>query len=485
MTDKERIIQLESQLAERDREIAELQGANEQLQGAIGQLQQEVADLRAKMGKDSHNSSKPPSSDGLRKRTRSQRPVGVRKTGGQPGHPGHTLQAVTEPDQVITHRPITCAQCHHDLHEVPGKMQEERQVYDIPPEIRVEVTAHRVEAVDCPECGYCNQGAFPAEVKPGVQYGPEVRSVAVYLYHYQYVSLERTVAAMADQYHIHISEGTLVQWVQAAAEQVTPAVNHIKELVIQCRQAGGDETGIRVQGKLGWLHVASSRWLTHLAWHRKRGRDAMREIGIWPRFYGRAMHDRWASYDMFPCQHRLCKAHLVRDLTFLEEAYQQTWAAEMRELLLAMHAAAREWQARGCSRLPEEERATWLIHYFELLRQGFTQLPPTEPVPKQRGKVKQHPAKNLLDVLNRRADQILGFVEDTSEAFTNNQREQDLRTAKIHEHVSGGFRSEAGATAFCLIRSYVATLRKQGHRAFDAIRSIFRGPLIPVAWGLE
>jgi hypothetical protein len=248
---------------------------------------------------------------------------------------------------------------------------------------------------------------------------------------------------------------------------------------------GGDETGIRVANHLGWVHVASTRWLTHLAWHRKRGQEAMHAIGIWPQFHGRAMHDRWASYDMFACQHRLCKAHLVRDLAFLVEAYQQTWAAEMRDLLLAMHAAAQHWQARGISRIPDDERATWLIQYFGLLRQGYANLPPSDPIPKRRGKAKQHPAKNLLDVLLTRAEQILGFVEDTSEEFTNNQREQDIRMVKVQEKVSGGFRSAAGASAFCALRSYVATLRKQGHRAFAAIHSIFQGSLIPVAWGLE
>ena len=312
-----------------------------------------------------------------------------------------------------------------------------------------------------------------------------MRSAAVYLHHAQFLSVRRTVEALTDLYGVTISEGTLLTWVQAAATAVAPRVAQIADLVATRQQMGGDETGIRVGGQLRWLHVASTRWLTHLAWHPKRGQQAMTAIGIWPRVAGQAMHDRWASYDTFACQHLLCKAHLVRDLTFLAEAQAQPWAADLRDLLLAMHAAAQDWQARGVTRCPEPERSDWLAQYFALVRQGYAALPPSAPVPKQRGRPKQHPAQNLLDVLLHRADQILGFVEDTAQPFTNNQCEQDIRMVKIHEKVAGGFRRAAGATAFCALRSYLATLRKQGHRACTVLRSLFHGALLPVAWGLE
>ena len=175
----------------------------------------------------------------------------------------------------------------------------------------------------------------------------------------------------------------------------------------------------------------------------------------------------------------------MRDLTFLAEAHAQGWAAELRDLLLAMHTMALDWHAQGIRRFPEPARSAGLAQYFDLVRQGYAALPPLVAVPKRRGRRKQHPAKNLLDVLLRRADQILGFVEDTAQPFTNNQREQDLRMVKVQQKISGGFRSTAGATAFCLLRSYLATLRKQGQQAFAALRSIFDGALFPIAWGLE
>jgi transposase len=484
-----RIAELEEEVRVRDRLIEELQALvrrlNDEMRQQVETIQRRVTELEAQHQKDSRNSSKPPSSDGFGRRPRSQRGKSSKRSGGQPGHPGHTMQCVATPDAVITYRPTVCAHCQQAVTEVAGSVVEERQVHDVPPPTRLYVTAHQSIAVRCPHCGQETRGAFPSGIEPGVQYGPELRSYAVYLHHSQFLSLERTCEALEDLFGALVSEGAVVQWVQTAAARVTPTVERIGDLIATRKQMGGDETSIRVAGRLVWLHVASTRWLTHLAWHRKRGQTAMREIGIWPRFQGRAMHDRWASYDTFACQHRLCKAHLIRDLTFLAEAYQQTWAATLRDLLVAMHAAAQEWHAAGVVRMPADERATWLAQYFDLLRQGYAELPPATPIPKRRGKPKQHPAKNLWDVLLTRAEQILGFVEDTSEEFTNNQRERDIRMVKVHDKIAGGFRSDAGATAFCAVRSYLATLRKQGHRTFAAVRSIFQGTLIPVAWGLE
>ena len=472
-------------MAEVREEIASLREENAGLRALVHEQAAQIADLTARLGKDSHNSSKPPTSDGLRKRTRSQRQPSGKRSGGQTGHRGHTLAQVTTPDACVTHRPAQCATCQHRLDQVVGRVRETRQVYDLPSWVRVVVTAHQVEEVDCPCCGSRSYGQFPETLTAPAQYGPVVRSTAVYLHHVQFLSVRRTVEALDELYGVRISEATLLTWVQAAATAVGPRVAQIADLVATRQQMGGDETGIRVGGQLRWVHVASTRWLTHVAWHAKRGQAAMTAIGIWPQFHGHAMHDRWASYDTFACQHLLCKAHLVRDLTFLAEAQAQPWAADLRDLLLAMHTAAQEWQGRGITRCPEPERSDWLAQYFALVRHGYATLPPPPPVPKRRGRPKQHPTKNLLDVLLHRADQILGFIEETAQPFTNNQREQDLRMVKIQQKVSGGFRSAAGATAFCALRSYLATLRKQGHRACTVLRSLFHGTLLPVAWGLE
>jgi hypothetical protein len=246
----------------------------------------------------------------------------------------------------------------------------------------------------------------------------------------------------------------------------------------------GDETGIRVGGKLHWMHVNSTRWLAHLAWHAKRGKKALEAIGIWPRFEGRGMHDRFASSDQYPCQHSVCGAHLVRDCLYLYEHDQQGWALERHDLLLEMHAAAQQWRQRDALCIPAIERDEWVVRSFEILAAGFAaQAPPTpEAIPKRRGRQKQSAAKNLLDDLLRRAEQVLAFLDDLSIPFTNNQAERDLRMVKVQQKIAGTFRSEVATTAFCHIRSYLSTMRKQGHTMLVALAAVFAGKPLPVAW---
>ena len=248
-----------------------------------------------------------------------------------------------------------------------------------------------------------------------MQYGPNLRALAVYLHQYQLVPLARTCELLCDLCDCQLCEGTLTTWVQQAAQILEPTVERIADWIRLSRVQHGDETGVRVGGKLRWMHVNSRRWLTHLAWHAKRGKQALEEIGIWPCFHGRGMHD----------------------------------------LLLDMHAAADEWRQRAALCVAAIEREEWVVRYFEILAAGFAAQPPPTPeaVPKRRGRQKQSAAKNLLDDLLRRADQVLAFLDDLSLPFTNNQAERDLRMVKVQQKITGTFRSEDGATAFCRIRS--------------------------------
>jgi transposase len=298
------------------------------------------------------------------------------------------------------------------------------------------------------------------------------------------VPLARTCELLSDLCDCQLSEGTLTAWVEFAAQTLEPTVERIADWISASRVQHGDETGIRVRGKLHWMHVNSTQWLTHLAWHAKRGKQALEAIGIWPRFHGRGMHDRFSSYDQYPCQHSVCGAHLLRDCLYLHEQEQQGWALEMHELLLDMSAAAEEWHQCGALCIPAIEREEWVVRYFEILAAGFAAQPPPsrEALPKQRGRQKQSAAKNLLDDFLRRADQVLAFLDDLSVPFTNNQAERDLRMVKIQQKIAGTFRSEAGATAFCHIRSYLSTMRKQGHAMLAALAAVFAGTPFPVAW---
>lgn len=200
------------------------------------------------------------------------------------------------------------------------------------------------------------------------------------------------------------------------------------------------------------------------------------------------MHDRWASYDVYNCQHSLCGAHVLRDCLFVAEQHQQAWAKDLHDLLVEMLAATHQWRSQGAKRVPSEERDGWVAQYFELLATGFAaQAPPSETSkkPKKQGTPKQSAAKNLLDALLLRADQILDFLDDLALPFTNNQAERDLRMIKVQQKTSGCFRSEEGASVFCTIRSYLSTMRKQGRSMLGSLAAVFLGSPFPIAWAPE
>jgi transposase len=462
--------------------VAELLPLKEQL----AQANARIKDLEDTLAKDSRTSSKPPSSDGLARLPRHSRRPSGKRPGGQAGHPGHTLSMVEQPEEVVRHRPEVCSQCREDLSRVPGIVAERRQVLDVP-EIRLVAHEHQIEAIRCPTCHTRSLGSFPAAVSAPVQYGPHLQALAVYLHQGQLLPTARTCEALASICGCQISEGTLLQWSELAAERLAPTVEHIAELIVASRLQHGDETGIRVYGMLHWLHVNCTRFLTHLAWHASRGREAMDEIGIWPHFAGRGMHDRLVSYDAYECAHSICGAHLVRDCAGVAEQEHQEWAVEMQDFLLDLHEACQEWRLLHLTSVPAIERDEWVARYFEILAAGYAAQPPplASSAGKRKGRRKQSKAKNLLDALLGRADQVLALLDDLRIPFTNNQAERDLRLAKVQQKIAGTFRSATGVTAFCCIRSYLSTMHKQGRPMLSALTAVFHGHPLPVAWGPE
>jgi len=465
------------------------------MQAQIGTLAERVRELEARLNKDSHNSSKPPSSDGLARRPsaakpapRSLRPQKGRKPGGQHGHPGRTLSQVEEPDTVLLHAPASCSACGHSLEgaAVVVVSRERRQVFDLPP-MRLLVTEHQALECECPDCHVRTKASFPEAVAQPVQYGPALMGLAVYLTEYQLLPLWRTQQLLADLFGSTPCEGTLVSALGTCFETLAPVESAIKESIVQAPVAHFDETGIRVQGRLHWLHVASTTAMTWYAPHPKRGRAAFRDLDVLPRFRGISVHDALASYlcDGYSCQHALCNAHLLRELTSLWENFHQTWTQRLMQLLRCLNRLKEQALARGRSSLepPLLQRARAL--FDRIVQRGLREnpLPKQTPGPsgkRRRGRTPRGPARSLLERIRTYADAVLRFMTDFRVPFDNNLAERDLRMTKVRMKISGCFRGAPGAEQFCRIRGYISTLRKQGMDVLRALKSTMGGaPVYP------
>jgi transposase len=461
-----------------DEEIAALKAENAALRAQMTALVARVQELEARAAKNSHNSGKPPASDGLKRRTKSLRKPSGKKAGGQLGHRGETLHLVAMPDEIVEQRPAVCVHCQAPLTEEPALLRERRQVQELPA-VRLRVTEYQALHVRCPQCQAVSVGAFPAAAPSRAQYGPQLRALAVYLVEEQLLPLGRVQRLLADFASVRLGRGTLVRWIGQAAATLAPVEAELTAALRQAAVLHNDETGVRRAGKLAWVHAASTSRFTRYAVHAKRGREATDAMGILPGFAGVSVHDGWTTYHHYTtARHALCNIHHLRELTFLEEQYQQPWAKEMKALLLEMKTATEQARADGRPQLSVPTRAAFVTRYQAVLASGHAANPPPERRPRQRGRVKQSPAQNLLERLWLRQNEALAFLEDLTIPFDNNQAERDLRTLKLQQKVSGCFRSDAGADAFMRLRSYLSTLRKQGHALLDALRTVFAGQLL-------
>jgi transposase len=350
---------------------------------------------------------------------------------------------------------------------------ERRQVVELVP-ARLRVTEHRAEVVRCPSCGRRTKAGFPAGVSAAVQYGPSIMARALYLHDYQLLPYARAAEALRELFGCAMSVGTLSTAVRRCATGLIETEVKIKRGLRRSPVIHADETGLRVKGKLAYVHVASSARLTHYAADVRRGKAAIDEIDILPAYRGTCVHDGWLSYTHYPdCRHALCGAHLLRELTFFEELSEVTkaWATPLKELLLEMKGVAEREDAA----VPAWQVKELTTRYDRLVAEGQeAQPPPDAPQPACRQ------ARSLLRRLERRKAEVLRFLSDPSVPFDNNQAERDLRMVKLQQKVSGCFRTQDGARRFCCIRSYVSTMRKQGRGVLRALEGACRGVRLSV-----
>ena len=456
------------------------------LQSAYLALAQRLPDLERQVHQTSQNSHQPPSKDNVfdPPAPKSLRPKSTRPTGGQLGHPGAQLEMRDTPDAVALHRPPHCQHCGTTFPEaVEPTAYDRRQVFDL--KIGVVVTEHRAMTVRCVACGKDTTAEFPEAVSAPVQYGPGVYTFLSYGNVYQLLPADRLCEMFEDLTGHAISQGTLFRTTKRLSEQLRDYEEAVKQELLAAPVVHFDESGVRVEKKLHWLHVASTGQATYYRIHSKRGAEAMDAMAILPQYTGIAEHDGWASYGKYHlCKHGLCNQHHERELQGIIDHDHQPWAQDLINHLHTIKTARETAIAAGRDALTEVQLTTFAARYREIVDTGLAENPRrTAPDGvKVKGKVKQTKARNLLERLDRYQSDTLRFMYDFRVPYTNNQAEQDVRMIKVHQKISGDFRSVEGADIFCRIRGYISTLKKRGLSVWENLRRAHEGkPFMPTS----
>jgi transposase len=343
-----------------------------------------------------------------------------------------------------------------------------RQVFDIPP-ISVTVTEHQVETKLCPCCGKKNQAEFPEGVNAFTQYGERVKAVAAYFLHQHLIPFERVSQLFEDLFGIPLSPGTCTNMDRRLYKNLEVFEKSLKAHLLASKVLHLDETGVRCDKKLHWIHVTSSETATFFGLHTKRGSDAIDDIGILPLYRGSVVHDHWHCYFSYQqVKHSLCNVHHLRELKFVYEEEKSPWAKEMTNLLLKGKEMTDKARAEGKEAVIIEDMALIEQEYTRLILNAghiYVDASKTEHPPDDVGKT----GFNLWKRFLKKKDEVLYFMRDLVIPFSNNLAEQDLRMEKVKQKISGCFRTFTGGAISCRVRSYISTARKQDWNIIEAL----------------
>ena len=441
----------------------EKEDVSDSLKKSVGDVLDLVTALVNYVGLNSSNSSKPPSTDLHRNRKPRTARGRKRKPGAQKGHKGSQLKPVEKPDQV--------EEILVDRASLPkGRWRrvgfEKRQVFDV--EVSFRVTEFQAEILRS-QTGLEFMAEFPAGVTQPAQYGDGVKATSVYLSQHQLIPQARVRDALRTQFGLTISDGSVNNFNMLAAKKLEELGFELwaRTQLIASPLLHGDETGSNLNGELFWIHCLCNEKLTLFHFDKKRGKPAMDRMGVLPYFKGQLVHDHWKPYFRYVCTHVLCNAHHLRELERAHEQDGQRWARRMKKFLEEMNIAVTKTGGELSDKKAEQCRKK----YRKILRAAEKECPENTA---QRAQTK---SRNLLERLLAFEEETLRFMEDSRVPFTNNQGERDLRMTKVQQKISGCFRSAAGAKNFCLIRSYLATCRKNGIHPMEALRTLFAGKL--------
>jgi transposase len=447
----------------------------ERLTARVEELEAEVRELRRRLGSNSANSSKPPSSDGLAKPKRKPGKGSGRRVGKQPGSSGSTLELVADPTHTVVHRPDRCANpvCGADLAEAVEYARQRRQVFELP-EPRLVVTEHQIVALSC-DCGQVTLAEAPVGVSGRVQYGPTVKAAAVYARGGHFLPFARAARLLGDLCGARVSTGFVHGVFTDAATRLGPFLAGLRELLRAQPVLHADETPARVDGGFKYVHVACTDdySLFHVGGRSAADVDAG---GVLPGFTGTIVRDGYAAYQhLTDADHAWCGAHLIRDLRGVHETDPggQSWAEAMANTLLIAKKATETALAAGQDRLSDQQLAFIRSAYAGAIAQGRAENPPDRSGEMSR-------AGKLVERFAAHREMILRFTVDLAVPFTNNTAERALRPVKLQQKISATWRILQGLADFAAVRSYLDTATKHGQDALTVLKQLFTtGPWMP------
>ena len=455
----------------KDEIIVELRQENASFKALLAVAMSRIAELEAQLKLNSTNSSKPPSSDGLKKKPAFPRKKGGIR-GGKPGHKGNTLKMVVQPDHERLHSPeLSACPCGHSLGGVKALPDEEkRQVFDLPPRL-LSVTEHRVGIKCCPGCGQVHKGKFPAHVSAPAQYGPRVRALISLLNVEQSLPVKRVGELFNALTGYELNQNTIVSAVNRMAADPEQDTERIKQKLLAAPVAHADETGARVAGKLHWGHDLVTEWYTYFFIHEKRGREALESCeSITDQYAGTLIHDCWSPYFNLSCSsHGLCGAHLLRKLKHLSDNHERKWASQMHDLLMYAY----KFSQNGKGVLPDKKLKVVRKQYAKIMAAADKEEPP--PIVKKKGRPKKSKGRNLMDRLVLYEDYVLDFASKENIPFTNNLAERDIRPWKTKLKVSGCFRTLDGAKRYARVKGFCSTVKKHGLSVYEQLIAAIEG----------
>lgn len=473
---------LNQQITELRQQNKELTDLVKTLSGTIVELQETIRELRRQLNQNSQNSSKPPSSDGYNKPSpKSQRVKSGKKPGGQKGHPGKNITIPHKPDEIRQYLPEKCKECPllSDCITNGNIFRSAEKRYVIDAVVKTVVTEHQSLKTDqCPNGVKNLVGKFPENVNAYVKYGDSVAVTVGLLSTYGAVSVKRIQNLMKSMLKISISTGTITTMIRKCAEKVAPTIAEIREKLAGKQVCNFDETGVRVNGSLYWVHNSSTPDLTYQTVHTKRGKDGIDGNGVITDFHGTAVHDCWSSYWKYnDVDHAVCGAHLLRELTGIEDTYpEHNWSKDFKKLLITMKKTKDKAITKGQTKLSYYHLHKFDKEYKRIMKLADSECPlPQHPPEKKRGRVKKGKERSLIERLMALKNAVCLFVHDFHVPFDNNQAERDLRNVKTKNKVIGCFRAEHGAQNYLDIMSFLSTGMKHGIGVVDSLSAAFAG----------